>query len=114
MKEELRSWLAEIAAHPATYGICAALARWAIGDKAGGWRALLGYVAASLLVAWAGALYLADEAYTSARSGFFLIVLCFVAKDLLVALAGIAQQFRLDPWAVLDRIRQALRGGPAP
>lgn len=114
MKDDLRSFLAEIANHPATYGICAALARWAIGDRAGGWRALVGYVASSLLVAWAGALYLADEAYTSSRSGFFLIVLCFVAKDLLVAVAGIAQQFRVDPWSVLARIRQALRGGPAP
>jgi hypothetical protein len=113
MKEELRSALSEIAAHPATYGVFAALARWAIGDRTGGWRALLGYLASSLLVAWAGSLYLADEAYTSARAGFFLIVLCFVAKDLLVALAGIAQQFRLDPWSVVDRIRQALRGGPS-
>lgn len=112
MKDELRAFLSEVANHPATYGIFAALARWAIGDRVGGWRALLGYVASSLLVAWAGALYLADEAYTSARSGFFLIVLCFVGKDLLVALAGIAQQFRVDPWSVIDRVRQALRGGP--
>lgn len=112
MKDELRTWLAEMAAHPATYGIAAAVARWAIGDRAGGWRALAGYASASLLVAWAGALYLADESYTTSRSGFMLIVLCFVAKDLLVALAGIAQQFRLDPWSVLDRVRQALRGGP--
>lgn len=112
MKEDLRSILTDMAAHPATFGVCAALARWAIGDRAGGWRALLGYVAASLLVAWAGSLYLADESYTSSRSGFFLIVMCFVAKDLLIALAGIAQQFRVDPWSVLARIRQALRGGP--
>lgn len=112
MKEDLRDWLLEVASHPATYGICAALARWAIGDREGGWRALVGYMTASLLVAWAGALYLADESYTSSRSGFFLIVMCFVAKDLLVAIAGIAQQFRLDPWSVLARIRQALRGGP--
>ena len=112
MKDDLRAALAEIAAHPATYGIFAALARWAIGDRAGGWRALLGYLSASLLVAWAGALYLADEQFTESRSGFLLIVLCFVAKDLLVAVAGIAHQFRLDPFSVLDRIRQALRGGP--
>lgn len=113
MRDDLRAWLAEMAAHPATYGIAAALARWAIGDRVGGWKALVGYVAASLLVAWAGSLYLADESYTGARTGFLLIVLCFIAKDLLVALAGIAQQFRLDPWAVLDRVRQALRGGPS-
>lgn len=114
MKDDLRAFLAEAASHPVTYGICAALARWAIGDKAGGWRALAGYLMASLLVAWAGALYLADEGYTSSRNGFFLIVLCFVAKDLLVAVAGIAQQFRVDPWSVIARIRQALRGGPPP
>ena len=83
-------------------------------EAPGGWRALAGYLTASLLVAWAGALYLADEGYTSSRSGFFLIVLCFVAKDLLVAVAGIAQQFRVDPWSVIARIRQALRGGPPP
>jgi len=112
MKDDLRAALAEIAAHPATYGIFAALARWAIGDRAGGWRALLGYLSSSLLVAWAGSLYLADESFTESRSGFLLIVLCFVAKDLLVAVAGIAHQFRLDPFSVLDRIRQALRGGP--
>lgn len=112
MKDDLRAALSEIAAHPVTYGICAALARWAIGDREGGWRALAGYLAASLLVAWAGALYLADEGFTSSRSGFLLLVLCFVAKDLLVALAGIAQQFRLDPWGVFARVRDALRGGP--
>ena len=112
MRDDIRAWLTELATHPATYGLAAAIARWAIGDRAGGWRSFVGYVAASLLVAWAGSLYLVDESYTGARTGFLLIVLCFVAKDLLVALAGIAQQFRLDPWAVLDRIRSALRGGP--
>lgn len=114
MKDEFRAWAMDVATHPATYGLAAALARWAIGDRDGGWRALLGYVVASLLVAWAGSLYMADESYTSARTGFFLIVLCFVAKDLLVALAGIAHQFRIDPWSVLDRVRQAFRGGPKP
>lgn len=114
MKDDFRAWLIEMAGHPATYGVCAALARWAIGDRAGGWRALAGYVVASLLVAWAGSLYLADETYSSSRGGFFLIVMCFVAKDLLIAVAGIAQQFRVDPWSVLARIRQALRGGPTP
>lgn len=60
MKGDLRAALSEIAAHPVTYGICAALSRWAVGDREGGWRALVGYLASSLLVAWAGALYLAD------------------------------------------------------
>ena len=110
MKDDLRAALAEIASHPATYGIFAALARWAIGDRAGGWRALLGYLSSSLLVAWAGALYLADEEVTGARQGFLLILMSFVAKDLLIALAGIAHQFGADPFAVFERVKRALRG----
>lgn len=37
MKDDFRAWLIEMAAHPSTYGVCAALARWAIGDRTG-WR----------------------------------------------------------------------------
>lgn len=114
MKDEIRAWLSEMAAHPALYGVCAAIARWLIGDREGGWRAFFGYLAASLLVAWAGALYLEDEGYTAARGGFFLIVMCFVAKDLLIVIAGLAFQARTDPYSVFARIRQALRGGPPP
>lgn len=112
MKDDVRGWLTELAAHPATFGLAAALARWAIGDREGGWRALVGYVAASLLVAWAGSYYLADEGLTQPRQAFYLIVLCFVGKDVLVALAGLAQQFRVDPFALLARLHKALRGGP--
>ena len=42
MKDELRQWLLEIAAHPITYGLGAAIARWALGDGATGERATVG------------------------------------------------------------------------
>lgn len=71
MKDELREWLAHIAGHPAAYGFAAAVARWWLGDREGGWRAFVGYLACSLLVAWATWLYLADEGMTHTRSGFW-------------------------------------------
>jgi biotin transporter BioY len=111
MKDDLRLWLAEVAGHPITFGIVAGLARWAIGDRAGGIKAVFGYLCASLLVAWAGAFYLADEGLTPPRTAFYLLLLAFVAKDILVALAGLAQQFRVDPLAMLARLHKALRGG---
>lgn len=113
-RDDLRYWLGEVAAHPASYGFAAAVARWMLGDRAGGLRGLLGYLTAALVVAWGGALYLAGEGVTPERGGFYLLLLCFVAKDLLTALAGLAVQFRADPLGVLWRIRQALRGGPPP
>ena len=112
MKEDWRAVLAEIASHPATFGIFAALARWALGDRAGGWKSLTVYVICSLLVAWAGSYYLADEALTSGRKSFYLLMLAFIAKDLLTALVAIAGQFRDDPIGVYRRIKAALSGGP--
>lgn len=107
--------LVEAAKHPITYGLGAAAARWIIGDRAGGWRTLLGYVACSIFVAWAGTFYLADEQTLSAsRKNFVLILLCFVAKDLLVGISLVASQFRGDPWGTVVRIFQSLRGGPKP
>jgi hypothetical protein len=111
MKDELRQVLSEIAAHPATYGIFAALARWWLGDRAGGWSALFAYIACSMFVAWAGAFYLADEVgISTGRRAFYLLILAFVAKDLLTALAGVAGQFKTDPLGVIQRIRSALAG----
>ena len=105
--------LAEIAAHPATYGVAAALARWALGDRLGGGRALISYVVCSLFVAWGASLYLSDElAMTSGRKSFYLMLLAFVAKDILTALAAIAVQFRVDPLGVFKRFREAMSGGP--
>jgi nitrate/nitrite transporter NarK len=112
MKDELRQALTEIAAHPATFGLFAAFARWWLGDRVGGWRALIAYAICSLLVAWAGSFYLADEMLTSGRRSFYLLLLAFIAKDLLTALASVAAQFRVDPFGVARRIFDAWRGGP--
>lgn len=111
MKDDLRALASEIAAHPATYGLAAAVARWVIGDREGGVRALLGHVIASMLVAWAVHSYLADEGVTQARGAFWILLAAFVARDLLVALAGVAAQFRADPINLGLRIWHALRGG---
>lgn len=112
MKDEFRQALTEIASHPATFGIFAALARWWLGDRVGGWRAFMGYAISSLFVAWAASFYLAEEALTSGRRSFYLLLLAFVAKDLLTALATIAGQFRVDPFGVIKRIKDAISGGP--
>ena len=115
MREDFRQALQEIASHPATFGLTAALARWALGDREGGLKALLIYAACSMFVAWAGAFYLADElGMTVGRKNFYLLLLAFVAKDVLTAIAGIAAQFRVDPLGVLARIRASLTGGPKP
>ncbi len=114
MKDELRSLLNEIAAHPTTYGMAAAVARWMVGDREGGLKALLGYVVASMLVAWAAYNYMADEGLTEARTAFWIILAAFFARDLLVTLAAFAQQFRSDPVNLALRIWQAVRGGGAP
>jgi hypothetical protein len=112
VKDEIRQALQEIATHPAMFGIFAALARWILGERAGGWRALFGYLSAALLVAWAGAFYLVDESLTASRKNFVLLLLCFVAKDVLTGLALIASQFRVDPWGMVKRLLESLRGGP--
>lgn len=112
MKDDLQRFISDVAGHPAAYGIAAALARWLLGDRAGGIKGLLGYLSASLLVAWGAALYLADEGIAPSRGGFYLLLASFVAKDLLVVLVALATQFRLDPLGMLARVRDALRGGP--
>ena len=112
MKDELRQALTDIAAHPATYGIFAAFARWWLGDRVGGWQALVTYILCSLLVAWAAYSYLADEVISEHRRGLYVLLLAFAAKDLLVALAGLGAQFRTDPLGVIRRLWEALRGGP--
>lgn len=111
MKDSIRHLLQEISVHPATYGLFAALARWMLGDRAGGWRALLGYFSASILVAWGASLYMLDEGMSGSRQGFYLLLLAFVAKDLLIALIAVGQQLQKDPVGLLVRLKDALRGG---
>jgi hypothetical protein len=114
VKDDLRQWLDQIATHPAAYGLAAAVARWFLGDRDGGIKGLLGYISASLLVAWAAALWIADEGLMPARGGFYLLLISFVAKDVLVVVVSLAAQFRLDPFGVISRVHDALRGGPKP
>lgn len=112
MKDELRQALVEISGHPATFGIAAAIARWMLGDRKGGLWSLLSYAICSAFVAWGASFYLADEVLTSGRRTFYLLILAFIAKDLLTALAAIAAQFQLDPIGMFMRIKSALLGGP--
>lgn len=114
MKDELRQALVAIADHPATYGVSAAIARWFIGDRSGGWWAFFSYVICSAFVAWGASFYLADEVLTSGRKTFYLLLLAFVAKDLLTAVLRIAAQFSVDPLGMFTRIKLALFGGPKP
>lgn len=114
MKDELRQALQEIASHPASFGVAAAVARWMLGDRSGGWWAFFSYVICSAFVAWGASYYLADELITSGRKTFYLLILAFIAKDLLTAVAAIAAQFRVDPLGVFMRIKAALTGGPRP
>lgn len=113
MKDEIRLWMAEMAAHPFAFGIVAAIARWAIGDRVGGWKSLFSYVTTSLLVAWAAAFWLSDEVGMSAgRKSFYLLLIAFVAKDVLVAIIALSTQFGANPLEVLQRVYAAVRGGP--
>lgn len=108
----MRDLLNELASHPASYGIAAAVARWLLGDRTGGWRALMVYLAASSITAWAAALYLADEGLTAQRQGFYLLIVAFVGKDLLIATIALFGQFKADPLDLLLRVYDALRGRP--
>lgn len=113
MSDEVRQWLKEVAAHPILFGVVlAAIARWALGDRAGGWRSLFSYVVTSMIVAWAASYWLADEAMTTGRKSFFLLLAAFVAKDVLVAIVSLSTQFGTNPLEVVKRIRAAIAGGP--
>jgi len=101
-----------MAAHPITFGVFAALGRWLLGDRAGGLRALLAYMSSSLLVAWGASYWLAEEVMSSGRRSLYLLLLAFVAKDVLIAILTVAQQFGANPFEVIRRIRKALAGGP--
>jgi hypothetical protein len=113
MKPELGETIGNLATHPATYGLGAALARYVMGDRKGGWRAFLGQLIISAFVAFAAAQYLADEAgVTAGKRGFYVCLAAFVAKDLLMALIALGAQFARDPLGLVHRLREALRGQP--
>jgi len=111
MKDDLGIWLRELATSPIAYGFAAAIARWYMGDRAGGWRNFVSYLTASLFVAWALSLWMIDEGMLPARSGFWLLLFSFVAKDVLIVLISIGAQFRTDPFGLIKRVKDALAGG---
>lgn len=112
MKDEIHLFLAEVAAHPATFGLGAALARWWIGDRSEGWKSFSTYIITSLFVAWGASLYLIDEGLTPGRKSAYLLLLAFVAKDALMAVVGLGAQFAANPLDIIRRVRRALNGGP--
>lgn len=113
MKDDLLAALRQIAEHPATYGFASGVARWLIGDRQGGWWVFLGYIASSGLVAWGASLYLADEALSPTKQLFFVLLVAFVARDLLNLLLIVVEKAKDDPLAFFQRLLSALRGGGA-
>lgn len=99
-----------IATHPVTFGVSAGLSRWIAGGHEGGWRHLLGQLFLSAFVAIAAALYLAEEVMGDGKRLTFVILIAFVARDLLMGIISIALQFRSDPLGIVQRVREALRG----
>lgn len=111
MKDDLVSLLKQVAEHPASYGLLAGIARWLTGDRQGGWWVFLNYLASSCLVAWAAAFYLADEPLTQAKRVFFLLLLAFIARDLLNILLLLVDKAKGNPLEFFQRLLNALRGG---
>lgn len=114
MKEQWLDALRQIADHPMSYGVLAGIARWLLGDRAGGWWIFLSYIASSCLVAWAASFYLVDEPLTEAKRVFFLLLLAFIARDLLAILLLWVEKAREDPLGFFQRVLAALRGGVPP
>jgi hypothetical protein len=114
MKDELETILRRIAEHPAVYGLLAAIARWLLSDRKGGWWAFFGSLTSSCLVAWAASLWLADEPFSASRRAFFIVLLAFAARDILALLVLVGERARANPWEVLQRVIAALNGGPKP
>lgn len=111
MKDNLYEFLKQVADHPAAYGLLAGVARWLTGDRTGGWWVFLSYIASSCLVAWAASFYLADEPLAPAKKIFFLLLLAFVARDILNILLLLMDKAKDNPLEFFQRLLNALRGG---
>ncbi len=111
MQDNLLDFLRQVADHPASYGLLAGVARWLIGDRSGGWWVFFSDLVSSCLVAWAAALYLADEPMTPAKRLFFLLLLAFIARDLLNVLILLVDKAKEDPLGFFQRLIDAIRGG---
>lgn len=110
MKDQLHHLLQTLSDSPALFGVVAAVARWMLGDRDGGWWMFLGYLTSALLVAWGVSLYVADEPYTNSRRGFYVLLFAFAARDILTAILAISRELAADPVGLLTRIKSALKG----
>lgn len=110
MKEQVQHLLHTLSDSPILFGVVAAVARWALGDRDGGWWMFFGYLSSALLVAWGVSLYVADEPYSNSRRGFYVLLFAFAARDILVAIVAISRELAADPVGLLSRIKSVLRG----
>lgn len=110
MKEHLQHLLQTLSESPVLFGFVAAIARWLLGDRAGGWWMFGGYLASAIFVAWGVSLYVADEPFTNSRKGFYVLLFAFAARDILTALVAVGRELGDDPVGLLSRVKDALRG----
>ena len=108
--DDIRAWIADTSQNSAVLATLAACVRWFVSPA--GARELLVYIASSLLVTWGAWLWLFDEHLTDHRSTFYTLLLAFVARDILVVIAGIAVQLRLDPVGNIIKLWTAFRRPP--
>lgn len=107
---DFREIMTTVASSPIAFGFAAAFARWYLGDRDGGIRGLVGYIAASLFVSWAVSLYLANENIPANRGLFYMLLAAFVARDILVVISAVAVQLRVDPIGLIVRLWTAFKG----
>lgn len=110
MKELFTPDLQHIADNPLVYGLSAAIVRWTLGDKRGGWIAFLSYVVSSIMVAYVANFYLQEEMITSGKKTAYIILLAFVARDLLGALLIVGSHVSTNPLDFASKVLKLVRG----
>jgi hypothetical protein len=112
MKDDLPSLLQEMASNPISYGIGAAVARFAIGEQQKGWKTFLEQVVASCFVAFVVTAYLNQEGYAIGTRTVYVCILAFLGRDVLMALILIGSRLREDPIGFLVRLKESFKGAP--
>lgn len=110
MKDQFHHLLEVMAESPFLFGVVAAIARWLLGDRSGGWWMFCGYLFSALVVAWGVSLYVADEPFTSNRRGFYVLLFAFAARDILTAVMAVSRELAADPVVLITKIKAAMRG----
>lgn len=112
MKDEIVALLKELGSHPIMFGALAGLARWRMGDRAGGLQVFLTQIIVSCFVAFVAAQYLGNGNLTDGKEVAYVCLLAFAAKDLLMAVVLLGAQFAKDPLGVWEKLKSAFfRGG---